>query len=284
MDVEEAAERLYAVAPDAFVAERTALAAAAKQAGDAAGAAAIRRLPKPSQPAWQVNQLVRDRPSTPAELAEVAAGLRAAAEAGDPAGMRRADAERRRLVAELADRAAALAEQAGRPTTAAVRRDVEATLQAALTSPAAAEQLASGRLAASLFDTGLDALGMLTLAPAAPRGASAASPPRSTAPAAPRAGRTPSAAQRRESERAAAAEALSRAQAALREAKAQAARTRSLADQLAEEVGQLTARLEAVRRRAATAAQEADAADAAERAASAAQERARAALDALPDA
>jgi hypothetical protein len=271
-----AADRLYALLPEQFVAERTALAARAKAEGDPAAAAAIRRLAKPSQPAWQVNLLVRDHPETLDELAAVGAALRAAAQSGDPAAVRRANADRQAVVSRLADRAGRLAADAGKAPTASTRREVESTLQAVLSSPDAAEQVASGRLVAALFDTGLDALGMLTLAPAPVRRPPAASQAAPAAPGAPRgtAG---------DDGRAAAAQRLQEAQEALREAKAASARARSQSDQLAEEVSQLSARLEAVRRRAEAAAQEAEAAADAEARATRAHEAARGSLEELGD-
>lgn len=267
MDVEEAAAQLYAASPEQFVAERNALAAEAKAAGDKAGADAIRRLAKPSQPAWQVNLLVREHPGTTDELADVAAALRAAAEGGDPREVRRVNGERQALVSRLADEAGRLAEAAGKPPTATTRREVESTLQAALSSPEAAAQVASGRLTAALFDTGLDALGMLTLAPAPPR-ASAATP--SSGPAAPRGAQAPA-----EAEGAAAARAaLEAAAAALSDAEEAAGAARARAEQGAEEVSQLEARLRATRTRAAATVQEA--AEAEGRAAQAREEHARA--------
>lgn len=266
-----AADRLYGLLPEQFVAERSVLAAAAKDAGDAGAAQAIRKLPKPSQPAWQVNLLVRDHPGALDELAAVAAALRTAAESGDPAVVRRANADRQAAVSRLADRAGRLAADAGKASTAATRREVESTLQAVLSSPDAAEQVASGRLVTALFDTGLDALGMLTLAPAPVRRAAAA--PQASPEAPEGAGE--------DGGRTAALQRLQRAQEALREAKAASARARAQADQLDEEVSQLSARLEAVRRRAAGAAVEAASSAEAEKAAADEHVQARRALESL---
>jgi hypothetical protein len=269
-----AGDRLYALLPEQFVAERTALAAQAKAEGDPDAAAAIRRLAKPSQPAWQVNLLVRDHPGAVDELAAVADSLRTAAESGDPAAVRRANTERQSVVSRLADRAGQLAAEAGKPPTAATRREVESTLQAALSSPEAAGQVASGRLVAALFDTGLDALGMLTLAPAPVRRPGTASRTPQEPPNADD-GRAD------DSGRAAAVRRVHEAQEALREAKAASARARSQADQLAEEVTQLSARLEAVRRREQAAVHEAEARAAAEAVAAREHEEARRGLEQL---
>ena len=57
--VEEAAERLYALPLEEFVRERDAQAKALRKAGEKDAAAAVAKLPKPSQVAWVANQLGR---------------------------------------------------------------------------------------------------------------------------------------------------------------------------------------------------------------------------------
>jgi hypothetical protein len=272
VDLDEAAERLYGVMPDRFVAERTALAAEARAAGDRASGEAIRRLGKPSQPAWQVNLLVRQRPAAIADLAKVALALRAAAEGGDPREVRRVNAERRAVVSRLADEAGRLAATAGRPPTATTRREVESTLHAALSSEEAAAQVASGRMVAAQFDTGLDALGLLTLMPAPSR--SPASAPSRGVPRG--AAGTPGS-----DLTTAARSTLDAASAALTAAEGDARAARALAEQGVSEVSLLEARLTAVRARAAAAEQEAVEAEMRAGLARAEQVRAAAALDAL---
>ncbi len=252
MHLDEAVDDLYALAPDLFVAARTSLVTEARARGDRAGADALRRLPKPSQPAWQVNLLVRAEPGIVTDLASAAELLRSSAEAGDPSEVRRANAARRDTVTRLADRAAQLAELAGKQTSSSTRRDVEATLHAALASPAAAALVAGGQLTAALFDTGLDAVGMLTLAPASARTASS--------PAATTSGSAAAAPTDQADVAAEAKAALESALVTAREADSEAARTRSLSDQLAEEATQAQARAAAVQSRALTAGHEAAAA------------------------
>jgi hypothetical protein len=283
MDVDEAAARLYALLPEQFVAERTALAAAAKAEGDAAAAAEIRRLTKPSQPAWAVNRLVREHPGTVDELAAVASALRSAAEGGDPKEVRRVNAERQTVVSSLADRAGLLALEAGKPPTAATRREVESTLQAALSSSQAAEEVASGRLVSALFDTGLDALGMLSLAPAPPPAARTARPGAAGAAGRAQKGASSDADGSADDLERLARDGLEEAAGALARAEAEAGRTRALAEQADEEVAQLEARLGAVRRRAQIASSEADAAAARARTAGEEHERARRAYEALSE-
>ncbi len=59
-DDEEAA--LYSAPPEQFVAERNALAKRLADDGDSAGAARVKKLKKPSVPAWAVNRAAREAP------------------------------------------------------------------------------------------------------------------------------------------------------------------------------------------------------------------------------
>jgi hypothetical protein len=274
MDLDEAADRLYGVPPEQFVGTRNELAAQAQGEGDRAAAAAIRKLAKPSQPAWQVNLLVRAHPTTLDDLAGIAATLRSAAESGDLREVRHANSERQTVVSRLSDEAGRLAADAGKPATASTRREVESTLQAALSSPEAAEQVASGRLVAALFDTGLDALGMLTLAPApAPAAREPARPPQGGSRRAPAAAAGPADTD--------ALAARDDAAQALAQAQEHAQRARLKVEQVEQEVVQLEARLGAVRQRAETARQEAVEADGLLQNAHREHDRARAACDDL---
>src|SRR3954447_4590679 len=57
--VDEAADDLYEVPFDDFIAERTTRAKALRKAGDKEAADEVAKLPKPSQVAWVANQLAR---------------------------------------------------------------------------------------------------------------------------------------------------------------------------------------------------------------------------------
>lgn len=59
MSVEDALEQLYAGSLKSFVSRRKALATERRAGGDKAGAKDVMALPKPSLPAWVINQLVR---------------------------------------------------------------------------------------------------------------------------------------------------------------------------------------------------------------------------------
>ena len=57
--VDDAADRLYGLPLEDFIAERDATAKALRKDGDKEAAAAVAKLPKPSQVAWVANQLGR---------------------------------------------------------------------------------------------------------------------------------------------------------------------------------------------------------------------------------
>ena len=66
MDLEQAADELYAVSPDDFIAQRTALVGEARAANDRALAKEIGQLRRPTRSAWLVNILARaERSASP---------------------------------------------------------------------------------------------------------------------------------------------------------------------------------------------------------------------------
>jgi hypothetical protein len=146
MDLDEAADQLYAESPDDFVARRTALATAAKESGDRALAKQITGLRRPTRSAWLVNLVARAEQDQVAELRELGTALQQAQQqmAGDE--LRQLSKQRRTLIDSLARRAAELgAEQGYDPPDSAVQ-EVSQTLQAALGDPAVADVVQTGRL------------------------------------------------------------------------------------------------------------------------------------------
>src|SRR4051794_10876534 len=115
-------DALYAGAPEDFVASREALAKALRAAGDRDGAAAVKKLAKPTRAAWAVNRLVRARPEEVAALVEAGEALAGAQEqlldGADAAVLRGAAEAARRLVDALAAQA---------PVDGAARDKVRAT-------------------------------------------------------------------------------------------------------------------------------------------------------------
>ncbi|HZF92231.1 hypothetical protein [Streptomyces sp.] len=149
-DVEAVLDELYTMPPPGFVARREELAAAARTAGRAEDSRRIRAARRPTLAAWAANLLLRREPDDSRRLLELGEGLREAYRTLDPAALKDLSAQRRRVVATLARRAAGLADAAGHRLSAAAQQDVAATLHAVLADPGAAEEWATGRLTGAL--------------------------------------------------------------------------------------------------------------------------------------
>ena len=150
MDLDEAADQLYAASPDDFMATRTALAKQAKADGDKALAKQITALRKPTRSAWLVNLVARAEPDRVAELMGLGAALQEAQQAMDGDTLRRLSQERRTMIDTLARRAGELGREQGYPPPDGAVQEVSQSLQAALGDPAIAEQILAGRLASAV--------------------------------------------------------------------------------------------------------------------------------------
>ena len=163
-------DSLYAGPADEFIARRDALVKELKAAKDKAGADTVKGLRKPTVAAWAVNQLAHSSRRDIAKLLDVGDALRAAHEAlsegkGD-AGIRTATTKRRKLVAELTDRAVALLGPSGE----AQRDAISNTLDAAVADPDAGITVQEGRLTKELAaPTGFGAELVFAATPAPPR-------------------------------------------------------------------------------------------------------------------
>lgn len=147
MDLDEIADRLYALAPAEFTAARDGEARAAKQAGDAALSREIAKLRKPTVSAWAVNQAARNHAAELGELLELGERLRAAWQAQDADAL--AELTKRR--AKVTGKVSKLV-RAGLSASAAT--EVDQTLDAATVDAEAAEQVRRGRLAKPLSYSG----------------------------------------------------------------------------------------------------------------------------------
>ena len=146
------ADELYRRAPEEFTAARDAVARARRAEGDRDGAAALRALRRPSVAAWLVNRLAQDEPELLGSLLDLGPELASAQSGGDAAALRALGAQRRELVDAVTATAVA---RAGRTVSAAVRTEVQSTLDAALSDPASAAAVRSGRLVRALSYAGL---------------------------------------------------------------------------------------------------------------------------------
>jgi hypothetical protein len=149
-------DELYGVELEEFVSARTALAQRLRSDGDREGAAAVKKLAKPTRAAWAVNRLVRERPEEIAALVEAGAALEGAQEqlldGADAEVLRGAAVAARALVDALAAEA---------PVDGAARDKVRATLHAATVDAEVRAEVAAGQVvkerSAAGFG-GLDAL------------------------------------------------------------------------------------------------------------------------------
>jgi hypothetical protein len=242
-ELDAIAAELCALPPSAFTGAR-----AARAASDPALAKAIRQLRKPVVAAWAVNLLTAD--GQLGEVVALAAAMRDAQDELDAATLARLGRERRALVAALARQAGELAAAAGVALSAAVRDDVELTINAAVTDAGAGAAVLTGRLLRPLRAGGVDAVDLT--------GAVAGSAPVVVAPV-PSDDLAERRARREAERRARAAErAAEDAARDLERITAQRGRARERAVQLAERVEQLRVELTRVEQDAALAQREAD--------------------------
>ena len=149
------ADRLYAASAETFTDARN---AAAKQCGDKALAAAVKKLKKPSVAAWTVNLLVRRESGQIDSVLQLAESLRAAAEALDGDELRALTRQRRQLTTALASSARSLARESGVRLTGPVVDQVEGMLNAAMLDPVAAQVVRTGRVVTAFTSTGVSEL------------------------------------------------------------------------------------------------------------------------------
>lgn len=145
-ELDEAAGELYALHPDKFVAARDEKVKAARAAGAASLARELARLRRPTRSAWLVNALWRDQHEVMEELFELADEFRAALAQGAGKGIHELTAQRRAIEGALMQRAQALAHGAGVKASGDLLREAQETLGAALSSPAVAAEVRTGRL------------------------------------------------------------------------------------------------------------------------------------------
>jgi hypothetical protein len=156
MDLDTAADQLYALAPDeldGFAERRAELAGQARADGDKALAGQIGKLRKPVLAAALVNLLVRTQPAL-AELTELAHALREAHRHLRGAELRELSERRQKVLGKLTG----LARKAGRKPTDSVLDQLRATFEAAIADETAEEAVLSGRLTAALSYSGFGAV------------------------------------------------------------------------------------------------------------------------------
>jgi len=151
--LDEVAKVLYAAPPGEFVAARNEYTRQAREAGDRELADELRKLRRPTQSAWLVNLLLRERRELVDELLGVGEEFRT--ERLTRERLNELSTRRRELLHHLQTDAQRLSEEAGIQLTADRAREVEATLAAAVADPDAAEQVRGGTLVTALLYSGL---------------------------------------------------------------------------------------------------------------------------------
>lgn len=155
MEFADVARELLLVAPQDFVAERTARQRAARR-DDRALATAIGQLRKPAPAAWVIDLLARDGALD--DAVDLGPALRKAQADADPDAIRTLRRQRAEVVDALAQAGADLASDAGHPVTPAVLEQVRSTIEAAMADPHAGAAVRSGLLVTALESVGFDAV------------------------------------------------------------------------------------------------------------------------------
>ena len=150
--VAAAADELYGLPPEEFVAVRAQRAKQARGRGDRDAAAAIGKLAKPNTVAWLANQLVRHHGDEIRPLLELGDAMRQATAILDADRLRQLSRQQRQLVQALVRHARSLA--AGQVVSDSTARGLADTLHAALADEQAARQLSQGRLTSGLAHSG----------------------------------------------------------------------------------------------------------------------------------
>ncbi|UWD83405.1 hypothetical protein NY057_03955 [Curtobacterium flaccumfaciens] len=155
MEFVDVARELLLVAPQDFVAERTARQRAART-NDRALATAIGQLRKPAPAAWVIDLLAHDGALD--DAVDLGPALRKAQADADPDAIRTLRRQRAEVVDALAQAGADLASDAGHPVTPAVLEQVRSTIEAAMADPHAGAAVRSGLLVTALESAGFDAV------------------------------------------------------------------------------------------------------------------------------
>jgi hypothetical protein len=151
--------RLFRVPPEEFTATRKRLVVHLRETGEAASAAEVAKLPRPTPAVWAINQAAhQDRPAVERLLAAAEELKRAQLGRGSTGVVPLAKAYQA-AVAALTERSLASFRQAGRATTAAFRSRVTGTLMAASTDPKLRKLLHVGQLRREAVTVGFDVFG-----------------------------------------------------------------------------------------------------------------------------
>jgi hypothetical protein len=146
VDLDTASDQLYGVPREQFMALRQQLVRQAREGGDPQTAARIAKLTKPTVSAWTANQLARAEQPLVAELVELGVRLRDATRRLDGDDLKALSRERANLIGRLLHLADA---GSSGPINAAVARELEEILTAAVADPGTGAALLAGRISSA---------------------------------------------------------------------------------------------------------------------------------------
>jgi hypothetical protein len=157
-------DALYQAPFGEFIEARNALATRLRKAGDAAASARVRALPKPSAPAWALNQVYWHARADYDRM--IAAGDRLRSLQQQMLGGRAVDPrdsmqERQAAVRQVVDRAARFLAEGGQPATEATRQRINVTADALATWGSQPQGYVPGRLDHDIDPPGFAALASL---------------------------------------------------------------------------------------------------------------------------
>lgn len=157
--LEQDIDALFRLSLAEFTSARNALAARLKKEKRAIDAERVKSLAKPPAPAWAVNQVYWENPKAIDRLLAAAKRVRDAQTGRiKNADVRELLVEKKRLTAELVERAAAILRAAGHAASPDALRRVTATLESLAVWGDAEGAPTAGRLTAELDPPGFDAL------------------------------------------------------------------------------------------------------------------------------
>jgi hypothetical protein len=144
---DDALDRLYAAPFDDFVAQRRALGAEVRAAGDLAGARDVLAAKKPSRTVWALNQVARRDPEILRAAFDAHDAATSAQSSGDAASMRETARAFRERIADVVRRCGDVLAEGDARLNATQARRLGETVRAAVTGgPEARAQLLAGRL------------------------------------------------------------------------------------------------------------------------------------------
>ncbi len=157
--LDEQIDELFQLSLQEFTSARNALAGRLKKEKRPIDAERVKALAKPPAPAWAVNQLYWENPKSIDQLFAIAKRVRQA----QTGKIRNVDIralldDKKRMTAELMDRASAILRDAGHATSPDVMRRVSATLESLAVWGDTKGAPVAGRLTADLDPPGFDAL------------------------------------------------------------------------------------------------------------------------------